>query len=51
MNGRQLRSYDLREAGEGSVTIQGNELEAGMYIYSLLANGEEIATKRMILTK
>ena len=51
LNGRQLRSYDLREAGEGSVTIEGNELEAGMYIYSLVANGEEIATKRMILTK
>ncbi len=51
MNGRQLRSYDLREAGEGSVTIQGNDLEAGMYFYSLVANGEEISTKRMILTK
>lgn len=50
LNGRQLRSYDLR-SGEGSVTIEASELEAGMYIYSLIANGEEIATKRMILTK
>ncbi len=50
MNGRQLRSYDLR-ADQNSVTIEGNELEAGMYFYSLIVNGEEIDTRRMILTK
>ena len=51
MNGRQLKTYAIDEAGQGSVTIEGSDLEAGMYFFSLLANGEEIATKRMILTK
>ena len=26
-------------------------LQAGMYIYSLVANGKEVDTKRMILSK
>ncbi len=50
MNGRQLRAYDL-DGAEGAVTIRGNELEAGMYFYSLIVNGEEVDTRRMILTK
>jgi hypothetical protein len=37
--------------GQTSVTIYGSELSAGMYLYSLLINGIEIDTKRMILTK
>ena len=34
-----------------SVNINGSELTAGMYLYSLIVDGKEIDTKRMILTK
>ena len=51
MNGRQLRNYDLTNSGEGKVVIEGSDMEAGMYFYSLVADGIEIDTKRMILTK
>jgi len=51
MNGRQLRAFNNLKAGDNSLTIEGAELEAGMYFYSLIVNGEEVATKRMILTK
>ena len=34
-----------------SVIINGYELTPGMYIYSLIVNGKEIDTKRMILSK
>ncbi len=34
-----------------SVVINGYELSAGMYIYSLVVNGKEMDTKRMILSK
>ena len=34
-----------------SVIINGSELTAGMYLYSLIVDGKEIDTKRMILTK
>ena len=49
MQGRQVRNYDLDQ--NGKLTINANELEAGMYLYSLIVNGEEVSTKRMILTK
>jgi hypothetical protein len=51
MNGRQLRVYNDLPKGEDAVIIQGNELEPGMYIYALIADGLEIGTKRMILTQ
>jgi len=36
---------------QSSVTINGSELAAGMYMYTLIADGKEIDTKKMILTK
>ena len=35
----------------GTVEIQGSDLQAGMYLYSLIADGKEVDTKRMILTR
>ena len=32
MNGKQLRNIELQQRGHGDVTIQGGELEAGMYM-------------------
>jgi hypothetical protein len=34
-----------------SVTINGYELTPGIYLYSLVINGQEVDTKRMILSK
>lgn len=51
MNGTQLRVYDVAAMGNGSVTIDGSALSAGMYFYTLVADGQEVSTKRMILTK
>lgn len=51
MQGTLLKSYEISKTGKGSIIINGGELTAGMYMYSLFANGKEIDTKRMILTK
>lgn len=51
MNGVQLKNYSISERGKGTVTIQGSEFNAGMYLYALIADGKVIDTKRMILTK
>ena len=51
MNGTQVAEYPLTSFGEGSVIIPAGNLDAGMYLYSLIANGQIIDTKRMILTK
>lgn len=51
MQGVQLKSFPINERGNTSVTIEGNTLEAGMYLYTLIADGKEVDTKKMILTK
>jgi hypothetical protein len=51
MNGTQLKSIDLHQLGNGSVVINGGEFNPGIYLYVLIANGEQVDTKQMILTK
>ena len=51
LQGKQIKQILLTQRGEASQTISGSELQAGMYLYSLIVNGIEVATKRMILTK
>ena len=50
MNGMQLKSISLHHKRDGNVTINGGEFKAGMYLYSLIADGQIIDTKRMVLT-
>ena len=51
MTGTQIAAYNLTEFGSGSITISAGELNAGMYLYSLIADGQLVDTKQMILTK
>ena len=51
MNGEQIAEYVIAERGETSVVVDGGSLNAGMYLYALVADGKVIDTKRMILTK
>ncbi len=51
MNGKQLRSFDIRDRGLGNVAISAGELSSGMYLYTLLADGKEVGTRRMIITE
>lgn len=50
MNGTQLKSIELHQLGKGNVTINGSEFNAGIYMYALIANGQVVDTKRMVLT-
>jgi len=51
MMGALLKTIPLNQRGAGNVNINGNELNAGMYLYTLIADGKEVDTKKMILTK
>ena len=51
MSGKQLSEYPIDARGKTAITIEGGSLDAGMYLYSLIADGKVIDTKRMILTK
>jgi hypothetical protein len=51
MQGEQIKYIAVNERGNTSVTIEGHTLKAGMYLYTLIADGKEVDTKKMILTK
>ena len=51
MNGHQIESMNISQRGNVSLVIEGNRLDAGMYLYSLITDGVVVDTKRMILTK
>ena len=51
LDGKQLKSYPLFDGKSGSVTVKGSELFPGMFLYALIIDGREIATKKMILTE
>lgn len=50
MQGYEVKKFNLPNRGEVITTLKGSELKPGMYVYVLLAVGEEIDTKKMILT-
>lgn len=51
MQGVELKSFDITQKGFSSISINGSELKAGMYLYTLLIDKKIIDTKRMLLTK
>jgi len=51
LNGRQLECLPVGGRGTTSVDVSGSMLTAGMYYYSLLADGNLVDTKKMILTE
>lgn len=50
MSGRMIRQVPV-DASMESITVNGNELSPGIYLYSLVVNGQEIDTKKMIISK
>lgn len=50
MTGKMLKKLPV-SVGMESVSVAGYELGEGMFLYTLLVNGQEIDTKRMIITK
>lgn len=51
LNGRELTKYPVTSMGKGKVIVSGEELQPGMYLYSLVVDGMENSTKRMVLSK
>ena len=51
MQGLQLKSIPAEGRGESQVTLTARDLRAGMYLYALVADGQLIDSKQMILTK
>lgn len=49
MTGKMLKNLPV-SSGDSSVSIAGWELGEGMFLYTLIVNGKEIDTKRMIIS-
>jgi hypothetical protein len=50
LNGRMLTQYS-NLVGKAQLTINAKELQPGLYIYSLIVGGQEIMSKKMVVTK
>lgn len=48
LQGKLIKKYPLQK-GNNSISIQGNELDPGIYLYSMIVNNQEIDSKKMIL--
>ncbi|MHB1279031.1 MAG: SdrD B-like domain-containing protein [Bacteroidia bacterium] len=51
IQGRLIKTIPLNQTGEAEVTVQTNDMNAGVYIYKLSANGISIDSKHMIIHK
>ncbi len=52
LNGKQIKRFELvPKSGINKISIANGELPSGMYIYTMVADGAEVGTKRMILTE
>jgi hypothetical protein len=51
LQGAQVKALAINQRGNTNVIIEGYTLDAGMYLYTLIADGKEVDTKKMILTK
>ncbi len=50
LQGKQLKRFDLAPKSV-QITLPAQSLKAGAYLYTLLVDGQEIATKKLILTE
>ena len=51
MQGKQLKCIPAQGRGESQVTVTARDLDAGMYLYALVADGTLVNSKQMILTR
>lgn len=51
MTGKQVEQHEVEGRGATSMTIYADRMNAGMYIYALVADGKVVTSKKMIVTK
>ena len=51
LSGKQIQSVPVTERGETDITVYASGLSAGMYIYTLVVDGQVKVTRRMIVSE
>jgi hypothetical protein len=46
--GHVIKAVDITEKGKGSLNVFANDLTHGVYTYSLIVDGQNLETKKMI---
>ncbi len=46
--GKLIQSIEINERGLGSITVFGSDLSSGVYTYTLVADGQTVASKKMM---
>src|SRR6218665_2634579 len=49
LSGKQVKTFALTEKGAASIVMTSDKLAAGIYIYSIIADGKVMDSKRMIV--
>jgi len=51
LSGKQIANFLITEKGSASLTITSEKLAAGIYIYSIIADGKIVDSKRMVVSE
>ncbi|MBQ9498575.1 MAG: T9SS type A sorting domain-containing protein [Bacteroidaceae bacterium] len=51
LQGKKVQQVDINARGKQTVRVDGADLAEGMYLYSLIADGKVVETRRMIVEK
>ncbi|MES2680149.1 MAG: tail fiber domain-containing protein [Bacteroidota bacterium] len=51
LTGKQLTSFPILDLGSSAITLTSEKLAAGIYIYSIVADGKIVDSKRMIVSE
>lgn len=51
LDGVEMKTFDVSRTGYSEISLAGNSLASGVYVYTLITDGIAIDTKQMILTK
>ena len=49
LSGKQIQNVMVTERGETNITVYAKDLNAGMYIYTLVVDGKVVVTRRMMM--
>jgi len=47
-SGKVIQKFDIGHRGQGSLTVYGEDLTSGIYTYTLIIDGKNHQTKRML---
>jgi hypothetical protein len=48
ITGEVIKTTDIKSAGKGQVNVFASDISSGLYTYTLIVDGKQIETKKMI---